>query len=133
VAKDRAEAADVRGAAVEAIPSIEGLRATPLLTCLAKDSTDNDHVRCCAAMSIVKLTDGAIDDVGILPAFDGRYATEYSKTALVEAGMATKRALKRIAEHGKTEAVRATAKVMFEKYGGAKADILNGTGEEKGK
>jgi HEAT repeat protein len=106
-ATDVREATDVRAHAVDAIVRLQGKNAIPLLKSLVKQGTKDDAVRCSAAMPLVKLTNGAVEDVDTVSALRGPYLTE------VRPLKATKDALQRIVENGKTAEVRAAAEAML--------------------
>ena len=118
LAKDGREADNLRGNAVEAIADIEGSRAVPFLTRSPTVASEDAHVRCCAAMLVVKLTNGAVSDVGVVAALEGRYSTEGSITAVVEGRKAQRKAVREVAERGRTEAVRAAATALLKKWDG---------------
>lgn len=116
VLTDRTENADFRGCIVDDLADLEGTRMVPLLTQIAIAANEDDHVRCCAAVQVARLTSGAIDQVEVVNALDGRYfeSDEPDKGQQPE-WRSRREALKAIAEHGKTEAVRDAAKTRLGK------------------
>jgi HEAT repeat protein len=119
VAKDGKEASDFRGRVVEAIADLDGSRAIPFLTEIATTKTEDEHVRCRAALCVVKLTEGAVDDVGIVAAIQGRYRIRGDESihGVVVASDVLEKAALAVADHGKTEAVRAAAAALLKKWG----------------
>lgn len=107
--KDDTQVPNVRGAAVEAIAGVEGALALSFLSELATNSNNDDHVRCCAAMEIVRLLDANVDDVRVVEALNGRYDKHFNYMDSISGSVPTDRALLRIAEHGRTDEVRVAA------------------------
>lgn len=114
--EDGKEESNVRGEAVQAIADLDGGRAVPFLTQIAKAETQDDHVRCCAAMCVVKLTKGAIEDAGVVRGLEGRYWITRTISEVVKSGEEQEKAVGEIAERGKTESVRAAAKALLKKW-----------------
>lgn len=129
IAKDGKEASDFRGDIVEAIADLDGSRAIPFLTEIATTKNEDDHVQCRAALCVVKLTEGAVDDVGIVAALQGRYRIEGDKSihGVIVASEVLEKAALAVAEHGKTEAVRAAAAALLKKWGKAVSPSANNT------
>jgi HEAT repeat protein len=118
VATDAREASAVRAQSADAIAVLQGQKAIPLLRKLAGRETTDDDLRCCAAMSLVRLTGGAIEDVDVdaVSALPGRYMIEEAFKRLFEPREAQREALKSVVKHGKTKRVRAAAKAMLKKH-----------------
>jgi HEAT repeat protein len=89
----------VREAAAEAIASIKGREAAPLLRQYAMDKTDAEAMRAAAARSLADVTNGEIDDVSIVELIANNNGEGGGELAL-----------RRIAKRGKVEAVRSAAR-----------------------
>ncbi len=135
VMQDSKDDQEVRRAAIYAVTGVEGAKALPALLRLARDGDENETIRHHAAMCIVKVTEGAIDEVGIVMALRLGIST-YDPPKDVEimggppdttyegwAGVRTIRdSLNQVAEHGQTMLVRATARAVL---GGHLLEPLN--------
>jgi len=104
---------DVRIAAAAALCDLERAGTEAMLARVARDATDDPLVRFWAAIDLVVLTDGAIDDMGVARALDvprqvlppddpwaGDADASYTRLAAFHA----------VAEHGRTLALRSTAR-----------------------
>lgn len=116
VATNDREPPDLRGTVIDAIASLDGTRAIQFLTKVAVTPAVDGHVRCCAAMQIVHLTGGAIEDVRIVHALEGRYAIERHMTAVVDAAGAKERAVRLITQNGKSGEVLTAAFALLKKW-----------------
>jgi HEAT repeat protein len=96
----RGEPYEVRQSALKAIAKIQGLAAISVLNRYASDETESRGVRFAAAMSLVDATDGKITDIGVVNAISDTGGEDRDDGEF---------ALLKIAEHGKTKAVRAAA------------------------
>ena len=109
VLKSKSEpAVGVRRAAVEAIADLEGERAIPLLTQLAKERGDGYRVlqvQSQAALSLVQITHGAIDDADVA----AMAIKEIEAGKFFQEGVAHE-ILEMMALNGKTRAVRKVAR-----------------------
>ena len=63
LATEAGEARNVRAHAIEGVVRLQGQKAVPLLKSLVKKDTTDDGVRFSAAVPLVKLTSGAVDDL----------------------------------------------------------------------
>jgi len=100
VLKDTSQPRDLRVEVIHAIPKLAGAESLSLLTQIAKSSGDGVEARFWAALEIVSITDGAIEDVEILSPLKGCMD---QRQALVQ----------KIILHGKNEAVRSAATKML--------------------
>jgi HEAT repeat protein len=75
VLRDGKDYNQFRRAALYAIAEIDGAKAVPLLTPFAKAEAENERIRYRAAMCIVKVTDGAINDVAVVAALRLGYSS----------------------------------------------------------
>jgi HEAT repeat protein len=112
LATEAGEARNVRAHAIEGVVRLQGQKAVPLLKSLVKKDTTDDGVRFSAAVPLVKLTSGAVDDLDTVYALRGPCLTEvlYPNKARTDA-------LRSVAEHGRTAEIRATAQVVLKETG----------------
>jgi HEAT repeat protein len=96
--KNKGELTEVRASAARALAQIDGVAAVPLLRQVALDDNEKYIVRFAAAESIAEVTNGAVEDLGIV------------KVLANEPEGAGNSALTKIAKNGKTNAVRAAAR-----------------------
>ena len=112
----------MRGKAIDTLGRLGGERARTFLAEVATDEQENEHVRCHAAVCLVTITNGALDDERIVDALSGRYWAWLGDTYVLEAYRAVKKALNSIAENGKTDAIREAAKTLLKKRNWNKQD-----------
>ena len=72
LANDAGEVQNVRANAIDAVVHLQGRETIPFLKSLVKPEIGNSGVRCSAAMLLVKLTGGAVEDVHAVEALAGR-------------------------------------------------------------
>jgi HEAT repeat protein len=108
VATDPRDVAEVRAYAIEGIVRLDGQKAIPLLQRLSKEGQKSEGVRCSAALCLVKLTGGAIEDVDTVTALRGPYLTVWYRPQ-----KARWDALRSVAAHGKTTETRDAATEML--------------------
>ncbi len=84
-----------------------------MLKTLVKQDTKDGGVRFSAAVSVVKLTGGAVEDVDTVSALRGPSLTEIFSPVKT-----TRDALRSVAENGRTEEVCAAAKAMLKETEG---------------
>lgn len=106
IARDRSAEEDLRATAVVSLRGIAGKEAIPLLRELAVAPDERHRLRWCAALGLVKETDGAIDDVEIVGALSPDPNPEIPDGE----------ALKKIMANGKTAAAREAAKIRRGKH-----------------
>jgi HEAT repeat protein len=115
--KDTRESTHVRAVAVHGLANLQGQRALPLLSHAATAPAENAQVRFWAAMSVAKLSDGQVDDPAIIFPLIGYHDPTESRTAIERRMDEAGEALAKVAQRGKTEAVRAAAREMIRKRG----------------
>jgi HEAT repeat protein len=118
IAADSSDSGLVRGYAVDAVAALQAQEAIPFLRRIVKDTKGESGVRCCAAVCLVQLTDGKVDDIETVSALRGNHITEEPTFGHVigrpeRRGAAKQESLRSIAEHSKTENVRAAAKAAL--------------------
>lgn len=112
VLRDSREPPALRGGVAQVLPRIQGTKAVPLLSEIARCSVENDRVRFWAAMSVIELADGAIDDPLILTPLSNGYVDLQMPENLTQAADRVERTaqvLAKVAKRGRTPAVRAQA------------------------
>jgi hypothetical protein len=116
VATNRADKPVVRDGAIRALARLDGRSALPLITRLASDEHESPQVRFRAAISTIEITDGSIDELGVLAGLEpfggwtirGQEASDDIKSF--------RSALEMVAKNGKTRAVRAAARRTQQVY-----------------
>jgi HEAT repeat protein len=93
---------EVRAAAIRAISQIQKRKAIPVLTKHALDKNEWRCVRFSAAESLVRVTDGQVDDFGILDVVREGPGGEDDYPDILPV-------LQQIVQHGKTKEIRAAA------------------------
>ena len=117
-AEDKSAPTMVRVEAIRAVAKLDGITSAPLLTRIAKSEGTVDEVRFSAAMELVAMTNGAIEDVAILPALKWYVDKEHESYEGHEAVMKRRiSALKKVVANGATAAIRSRAAEMLRPTG----------------
>jgi HEAT repeat protein len=109
VVKEIREPVKVRAAAAYALTQLGDRRANEVLTKLAKADVD-EELRFWSAMGVLEFNNGAVDDVGLVTPI-GEFAVYVDGRE--EHADAKWKAMKKVVENGKTDAVRAEARKII--------------------
>jgi HEAT repeat protein len=113
--KDTHESEVFRGSVADYLVTLDRKRALVVLEQTAATENENEHVRCVAAMSVVEMTDGAIDNRAIVDGFRGRYINGQSMMDVSNDVAMKQKMLRAIVKNGKTAGVRAAGKKLLGK------------------
>jgi len=99
-----------RGSLLYALVKLDPVSAAQLLAEIAADSSEDEAIRCLAALELVSLTNGAVDDVRIVQCIDSVYAIDDGSAS------ARNESIRLVAANGKTEAIRDAANSLLKKW-----------------
>jgi len=119
ILQDPGEIPALRGAAAHVLAAIQGTKVVPLLSEMARTPSENDQVRFCAALSVIRVVDGAIDDPLLLIPLQNGYVdlqVQSSLSGLAKVAEDTENALAKVAKQGKTPTVRLAASQVLAKF-----------------
>jgi len=119
ILQDPGEIPALRGAAAHVLAAIQSTKVVPLLSEMARTPSENDQVRFCAALSVIRVVDGAIDDPLLLIPLQNGYVDLQVRLNLCELGQLaedTENALAKVAKQGKTPAVRLAASQVLAEF-----------------
>jgi HEAT repeat protein len=118
--EDVGEKECLRAGIIHGIADLDHAAALPLLTKIAKSPQETHTGRFYAALELLRVTDGAIEDPAILPLLDAYYENYDIQTAQLPYRHSLRNIeLKKVVAHGKNEAVRSMAAKMLDKSKGA--------------
>lgn len=134
ILQDSREPPALRGGIAQVLPKIQGKKAVPLLSKIAGLSSENDRVRFWAAMSVIELADGAIDDPMILTPLRNGYVDLQMPENLTEWAdqvERTEQVLAKVGKRGRTPAVRAQASQLLAELRKRRSGEASGDGKKQ--
>lgn len=112
LAKDRREKKLFRKGLIDDIATLGGQKAIPKLTQIAISADEDIDLRCRAAVRIITLTDGAINDMCILDGLQGNFipGNFLERNTSADNRCVSYRAYSAVAKNGKTDEIRRVAR-----------------------
>jgi HEAT repeat protein len=115
IAEDEHDAIHVRAASLRAIGNLGAEATIPRLEGIALASNNDEQVRFWAAMSMVKIVDGAIDNAAVVEHLQNYYDAHDCREAVMDRAKLRLMELDKVAKNGKSEAARLAARKLLEK------------------
>jgi HEAT repeat protein len=123
VLRTTGEAPFLRATAAEGLASLKTIAAVPPLLAIIRTPGESDRVRWWAALSVVEITEGAVEDVAVVTTLAGGYMPESweGMSAGESRGKYRTDGLKAVANRGKTTAVRRAAQRALDRLAGRRS------------